>query len=440
MERRRIAVVGSGISGLSAAWLLAGRHQVTLYEKGERLGGHSNTVEVMLDGAPVAVDTGFIVFNRKTYPNLTALFAHLGVRAADSDMSFAISLERGRTEYHCGGLAGIFAQKRNLFSPRHWRMVADIVRFQREVRADMTRPGSSSLSLQEYFDRGGYGPAFREDHLLPMASAIWSSAHADTLGLPVEALVQFFDNHGLLTLEKTVKWETVLGGSKNYVKSLAQGFEIKLDRPVAAIRRQKDGVVIEDGAGGSERFDDVVIAAHADQALKMLVDADAAEHETLGAFRYSRNLAVLHRDESFMPRKRNVWSSWNFVGRRGAPQDRVAVTYWMNRLQPLATKRDLFVTLNPEHTPRHGTLLHSEVYHHPIFNSQTAAAQKKLWSLQGRRNTWFAGAYFGAGFHEDGLQAGLAVAEQLGGVRRPWNVMNESGRIHVGEPVMASLA
>lgn len=440
MHKLKIAVVGTGISGLSAAWLLARRHQVTVYERAERLGGHSHTVLTAIEGKAVPVDTGFIVFNRKTYPNLTALFAHLGVAAAPSNMSFGISLDGGETEYHCGGLGGVFTQKRKLFSPRHWRMLRDVIRFQKEVRNDIVRFGGASISLGDYLDLAGYSEAFREDHLLPMASAIWSTSHDDTLAYPAAALVSFFDNHGLMTLEKDVLWETVAGGSQAYVEKLAKGLHVRLDCPVTGIRRTGAGVIIADGSGRQELFDHVVLASHADQSLAMLEDADAQERALLGAFPYSRNLAVLHTDESFMPKSRAVWSSWNFTGRRSAAQDSVAITYWMNRLQNLPLQTNVFVTLNPERPPHHGTLLNSEIYHHPIFNLATAKAQKALWSLQGRRNTWFCGAYFGAGFHEDGLQAGLAVAEQLGEVRRPWSVANESGRILLDPRILAGAA
>lgn len=440
MQKLKIAVVGSGISGLSAAWLLAQRHQVTVYERAERLGGHSNTVMAEVEGKQIPVDTGFIVFNRKTYPNLTALFAHLGVAAGHSDMSFGVSLDGGATEYHCGGLEGIFAQKKNLFSPRHWLMIRDIIRFQREARADIIRFGGATISLGDYLDLAGYSAAFRDDHLLPMAGAIWSTSPADTLAYPAQALIGFFDNHGLMTLEKDVLWETVVGGSKCYVDKLAKGLEVRLDCPVTAIRRTGSAVIISDESGRAETFDHVVLASHADQSLDLLADADGEEKSLLSSFRYSRNLAVLHTDESFMPRSRKVWSSWNFTGRRNAPKDCVAITYWMNRLQNLPVKTPVLVTLNPERAPRHGSLLYSEVYHHPVFDPKTALAQKNLWSLQGRRNTWFCGAYFGAGFHEDGLQAGLAVAEQLGGVKRPWQVENESGRIHLRSLQLANVA
>jgi hypothetical protein len=333
----------------------------------------------------------------------------------------------------------VFAQKRNLFRPRHWRMVRDILRFQREAPSDMDRLSGTPVALGDYLRAAGYSRDFQEDHLLPMASAIWSTSHADTLAYPVQSLVRFFQNHGLLTTKKDVLWETVSGGSRRYVTCLARALSgnIRLECPVTGIRRVGNSVIVTDTTGMAQTYDHVVLASHADQSLAMLGDADAQERSLLGAFRYSRNLAVLHRDTSFMPKNPRVWSSWNFVGQRKAPQEGVAITYWMNRLQNLPIQTPVFVTLNPDRAPRHGTLLHSEIYHHPVFDTATATAQKHLWSLQGRRNTWFCGAYFGAGFHEDGLQAGLAVAEQLGAVRRPWQVENESGRIVLGARALA---
>ncbi len=422
-------MVGSGISGLSAAWLLGQEHAVTLYEQADRAGGHSNTVFARFGSEQIPVDTGFIVFNRATYPNLTALFAHLGVPTQRSDMSFAASLDDGAFEYMGGTLAGLFAQKRNILRPRFWRMLADIARFYRNTVRDALAPGFDELTLGEYLDAADYGQHFRNDHLLPMASAIWSATPDEMLSYPALAFIRFHANHGLLQAAGRPAWETVSGGSIRYVKRLLASFDgiVHLDAAVVAITRAHDGVWIADSRGKLERFDHVVLACHADQALALLAEPTDSERRLLGAFRYTRNLAVLHSDPGFMPKRRAAWASWNYVA--GPARERPFFTYWMNRLQGIPGSRPIFVTLNPPRPPRSGTLHHSEAYEHPLFDKHALAAQKHLWELQGVKRTWFCGAYFGAGFHEDGLQAGLAVAEDLSGVRRPWNVPDESGRI-----------
>jgi predicted NAD/FAD-binding protein len=420
--RLRIAIVGTGISGLSAAWLLGRRHDITVYEQAGRVGGHANTVVVPVGGRPVAVDTGFIVFNRRAYPALGALFDWLDVPTRPSEMSFSVSIDDGALEYSGGGLAGLLGQRRNLVRPRFWSMLAGTMRFYRQASRDAERLEDETISLGAYLERGRYGKAFRDDHLLPMAGAIWSAAPAEMLSYPAAAFVRFHANHGLLQLRDRPQWETVVGGSRTYVERLAAPYadRIRLNTSVTAVRRPDDRVVVRDSTGRSERFDHVVMACHADQALAALADPSVEESRLLGAFRYSRNHAILHSDESLMPRRRSVWSSWNYVGQRNDPAGRVRVTYWMNRLQRLASDRPLFVTLNPPRPPRAGTILHSEDYDHPLFDADALRAQRRLRLLQGHRNTWFCGAHFGSGFHEDGLQSGLAVAAELGGVRPPW--------------------
>lgn len=439
--RLKIAVIGTGISGLSAAWLLQQRHDVTVYERAARLGGHSNTVDVNAGDRTVPVDTGFIVYNPPNYPNLTALFEHLGVPTKPSDMSFGVSLDGGDLEYSGSDLAGLFAQKRNLVRPRFLSMLRDLLRFYRDAPAAAAALDDPAITLGDYLRQGGYGDAFCRDHLLPMAAAIWSAPAHEMLDYPAAAFIRFHANHGLLQIADRPEWRTVDGGSKVYVAKLTERIadRIRLDCGAVSVRRTGDGVVVRDGNGHVQHFDHVVLASHADQSLALLEDADARERGVLGAFRYSHNLAVLHTDARFMPKRRAAWSSWNFIGDRDA-ESGVCVTYWMNRLQSIAGALDMFVTLNPPEPPHAGTLLHSEVYEHPMFDTPAIRAQSELWSLQGRGNTWYCGAYFGAGFHEDGLQAGLAVAEALGGVRRPWNVANESGRIHLppqGAPAFA---
>ncbi|MGO4404399.1 NAD(P)/FAD-dependent oxidoreductase [Bosea sp. RAF48] len=431
-EATRVAVIGAGISGLSAAWLLGQAHDVVLFEAAPRLGGHANTVRVAGDGGETAVDTGFIVYNEATYPNFIALMEHLGVATQPTEMSFAVSLDGGRLEYSGTSVSGLFAQRSNLMRPRFWAMLQDITRFYRNASRDALAGGAADVSLGDYLAAGGYGAAFRDDHLLPMAAAIWSAPCSEILSYPATAFLRFHHNHGLLQLTDRPIWRTVTGGSGVYVQKLRTAFsgEVRVGSPVRQVRRGANDVVLM-GDGWNETFSHVVFATHADQALAMLADPGTAEAEALGAFRYSRNRAVLHGDTALMPKRRRAWASWNHIGDRAQPDSACAVTYWMNLLQGLPEGRPLFVTLNPPDTLRADTILHEETYEHPLFDAAALEAQARLWSLQGTRRSWFCGAYFGSGFHEDGLQAGLAVAEALGGVRRPWRVRNESGRIPV---------
>jgi predicted NAD/FAD-binding protein len=438
--KKNIAVIGTGISGMSAAWLLSQRHAVTVYECDRRIGGHSNTVTVQSTKGPIAVDTGFIVYNELTYPNLTALFAHLEVSTQLSDMSFAVSLANGDLEYSGTNLSGLFAEKRNLLRPRFWSMLRDLHRFYREAPRDLAVLEEFHTTLGDYLDAGAYGSAFRRDHLLPIAASIWSAPADTILNYPAAAFIRFQDSHGLLRLRNRPPWRTVIGGSRAYIERLTRSYvdRIRVSAGVTAVHRSVDGVKIRDRNRCVETFDHVVIATHADQALALLDNPTAQERRLLGAFRYSRNSAVLHSDPALMPKRRAVWSSWNHIGSGDGDDAQVCpmVTYWMNMLQNIPRETPLFVTLNPRRVPRE--VLHSEIYEHPLFDSAAIKAQRRLWSLQGRHNTWFCGAYFGAGFHEDGLQAGLAVAEALGGMRRPWNVANESGRIVLDRPPIAA--
>ena len=429
-----IAVVGSGIAGMSAAWLLSQRHRVTVYDSEDRLGGHSHTVDAPSPDGPTPVDMGFIVYNEVNYPNLTALFAHLGVRTRPTEMTFAVSLDDGALEYGANTLLSLFAQPSNLLSGRFWLMLRDILRFYRHA-PDHACAQDGLATLGEYLGANGYGRAFQEDHLLPQAAAIWSAPAAAIRDYPAEAFIRFCKTHGLLQVFGRPVWRTVIGGSREYVARLTASYadRVRLGCGVRRIRRGPDGVAVLDQQGEVRRFDHVVVAAHADQALAMLDDPSADERALLGAFSYTRNHAVLHNDPRLMPRRKAAWSGWNYMGR---PDDtggrKLCVTYWMNQLQGLPDSQPLFVTLNPIHPPAPGLLIRNEVYEHPVFDAAALTAQSRLWSLQGARNTWYCGAYFGAGFHEDGLQAGLAVAEALGGVRRPWRVKDESGRIVLG--------
>ena len=440
-QRLRIAVVGGGIAGLSAAWLLSGRHEVTLFEADERLGGHANTTEAPGFKAAVPVDTGFIVYNEPNYPNFTALLKHLNVETIPADMALSVSLDDGAFEYSSFGMSGMFAQFSNVFSARFWSMLRDVTRFYRHGPKDLAGLEAPLTSLDEYLEQKGYCQAFRDDHLLPQAAAIWSTPLAAIGAYPAAALIRFFQNHGMMSVFGRGLWRTVAGGSRSYVRELSKAFagEARKGVRVTGVRRVAGGAEVRDATGRIERFDQVVIATHGDAALALLDDPSPEERRLLGAFKYSRNLTVLHTDPSLMPKRKRAWTSWNHIGRRDAPEDG-CVTYWMNRLQTIKDAPDLFVTLNPTRPIAPEAVIRTEVYEHPLFDAGAIAAQRQVWDIQGVRSTWFCGSYFGHGFHEDALQAGLAVAEQLGGVRRPWTVAEESGRIHVGAPPVEAAA
>lgn len=427
----KIAIIGTGISGLSAAWLLARHHSVTVYEAADRIGGHSHTEEIEVGSRRIGVDTGFMVYNEPSYPNLTALFAELGVPTTPTDMSFAVSLDGGGLEYAGSNLAGLLAQPSNLFKPRFWSMLTDLLRFYRLAPGHLAQMGE--MSLDAYLDWAGFGPALREDHLYPMAAAIWSTPAALVGDYPAAAFVRFCENHGLLKLSGRPVWRTVCNGSREYVSRLTSSFSdcILIGTPVLSIVRDEDGVVVHDAKGGRRRFDHVVIATHADRALALLADPSSDERRLLSKFSYARNEAVLHTDIALMPKRRAAWASWNYLSQSAGDGNarHLSVTYWMNRLQPLGIETPVFVTLNPLTEARSGTVLRRENYEHPMSDVASMRAQQELWTLQGRQKTWFCGSYFGAGFHEDGLQSGLAVAEDLGGHRRPWTVANDSARI-----------
>ena len=419
-KKRRIAVVGSGIAGLSAAWRLSLVYDVVLYEAGSRAGGHANTVRTRIGGQDVDVDTGFIVYNPRNYPNFAPMLERLGVETARSDMSFAASLDGGRFEY-ASGPDGLFAQKRNVLRPRMWRMLGDILRLQKHARSADHR--TETRTLDDFLLGEGYSQTFREDHILPMCAAIWSSPVDQMRGFPARSFFDFFTNHGLLQLVDRPQWRTIAGGSARYVEKLAGAFrgELRLACPVRAIERDPAGVTVH-SPHGAERFDDLVLACHSDQALRLLDRPDPRERHLLGAIAYRPNTAVLHTDTRLMPRRRSAWASWNYLEDRrvAASSARISLTYWMNALQPLPTDTPVLVTLNPQIRPDPACVLHTDHYDHPVFDAAAIAAQPQFAALQGHRRTWYCGAWLGSGFHEDGLQSGLAVAEALGAPERPW--------------------
>lgn len=421
--RRRVAVVGSGIAGLGTAWLLArsGAHAVTVFEAGSHAGGHTHTVDVTVDGISHPVDTGFLVFNRKTYPNLCALFEMLAVKVVGSEMSFAVSLESPLLEWAGADLGTVFAQRANLFRPAVWRMLVEILRFNREATRMATSDSLPEISLGDYLERGRYSTGFRDWYLLPMAAAIWSCPTGAMLEYPLATFVRFCHNHGLLQVNDRPQWLTVERGGREYVNTiLASLDDVRLETAVRRVVRDAEGVWLHTDAG-PEYFDEVVLACHSDQALKILgADAYPEERRVLAAVRYQPNRAVVHTDIALLPRRRKVWSAWNYIAGAAQPDGQpVSVSYLINRLQPLPFDTPVVVTLNPCREPAEDKVLGSYEYAHPVFDEAAIAAQGALEDIQGRAGVWFAGAWTGYGFHEDGLKSAIAVVEAMG-VGVPW--------------------
>ena len=420
----RVAVIGAGIAGLSAAMRLSPHAEVTLFEANDYLGGHANTVDVTVDGVTHPVDTGFLVFNHRTYPQLVRLFSELGVPTAASDMSFAVSVGPHRFEWCGTDLASLFAQPSNALSPRFWRMLRDIFRFNRQATGLATgyepshggEPPRLDEPLGAFLERERYSTAFRDGYLLPMAAAIWSCPMKTMLEFPLGSFVRFFHNHGLLQIEDRPQWHTVLGGSREYVRRIrARLDDVRLATPVRSVSRPQagaGGVLIATDAG-TERFDHAVLACHSDQSLRMLADATEEERSVLAAIPYQPNQAWLHTDTGLMPRRRSAWAAWNYLSDGDVDAPQVSVTYWLNRLQPLPFAAPVLLSLNPLREPAPGRTIARFAYEHPVFERQSAAAQRRLGRMQGARRTWFAGAWAGYGFHEDGLRSGLAAADAL---------------------------
>ena len=421
---RRVAVVGSGIAGNGAAWLLSRRHAVTLFESDTRAGGHSHTVDLTLDGVSAPIDTGFLVFNRKTYPHLCGLFETLGVETVGSDMSFAFTRDQPDLEWAGTNLATVFGQPANLLRLDFLRMVRDILRFNRVGSRLAQSDSCPSGSLGDYLDAHGYSMAFRDWYLLPMAAAIWSCPKTTMLAFPLRSFLQFCHNHCLLQVEGRPQWLTVAGGSRSYVQRMHRDLtDVRLGRKIHALRRLKSGVELI-GDGWQETFDAVVLACHSDESLQILgSEATPDEREVLGAVRYQPNRAVLHSDPALLPRRSRVWAAWNYLAdsRAGGASGTspVAVSYLINKLQPLPFAQPVVVTLNPFRDPDPGLTWREIRYSHPVFDQAAMAAQARLPCIQGKGAVWFAGAWTGYGFHEDGLRSAVVVARDFG-VTPPW--------------------
>ena len=409
----RIAVVGSGIAGLASAWLLSKRHEVVLFEANDYLGGHTHTHEVELDGSRHQVDTGFIVHNRQHYPLLTRLFDELGVETKPTTMSFSVHSEASGVEYSATSLDTLFCQRSNLVSRRFLGMLADLVRFYR-IAPHLLDDADDGPTLGEFLAVHRFGAAFRDEHLVPMASALWSSPPERILAFPARYLARFMANHQMLQLRGRPQWRVVVGGSNAYVRAMQRAWrvDVRSASPVQRVRRDAEGVEVF-AAGSVERFDQIVLACHSDDALALLADANANEQEVLGAIPYQRNDVVLHTDATLLPRNRKAWAAWNAHVPR-EPDAACTVSYCMNLLQGIESPQPLVVSLNRTAAIDPARILRRLQYRHPVYTLASVAAQARRPEIQGHRRTWFAGAYWGWGFHEDGVVSAVKVGERFG--------------------------
>ena len=420
--RQKIAIIGSGISGLGSAYLLSEHHDVTVFEADHRPGGHSHTVDVQVDGHRFGVDTGFLVFNERTYPLLCRLFGHLQTPVVKSEMSFSVEIASPKLEWAGTNLDTVFAQRRNLLNLSFWKMLKDILRFNKNATRALDNPLAANQSLGEYLDKHRYGDSFRNDYLLPMAAAIWSCPTEQMLAYPFHTFVRFCHNHGLLQIMNRPSWMTVAGGSQVYVAALIdtihkRGSEIRLESNIQAIQRHSEGVTIQT-QNGIERFDQILLACHSDQALTLLGnDATTEEQSLLNAIRYQPNRAVLHTDAQILPSNTKAWAAWNYsspgkLGQNFGPTP-VSVSYLLNRLQPLPAETPVIVTLNPWHEPDAAKTIRQIHYAHPVFDGPAIAAQAAIKRISGQNRTYYAGAWLGYGFHEDGFASAVRAASQL---------------------------
>lgn len=410
----RIAIVGTGIAGLTCAHLLSGRHDLTVFERDDRPGGHTNTVRIDLPEETHEVDTGFIVYNERNYPGLVRLFDRLAIPSKPSDMSFSVSDQDSGVEWRATSPGTVFAQRRNLLRPEFLRMLADVVGFNRSARRLLLGGAPEASTLGDLVREGGWSPRLVDWYLRPMVSAIWSAAPEQALDIPATTFARFFENHGLLRLGDQPRWRTVDGGARTYVRRILGplGDRVRLGTPVTKVRRTRDGVELLSDRHGPETFDHVILAGHSDQSLALLADASPAEREILGAMRYQPNTAVLHTDDRHLPRLPRVRASWNY--RLSGSARWATVTYHLNRLQSIKSRHDICVSLNPTEMPEPGRVLGIYDYAHPVLDRAATGAQKRHHEINGRRSTWYCGAYWGYGFHEDGVQSALRVCRAFG--------------------------
>jgi predicted NAD/FAD-binding protein len=409
----KIAIIGTGIAGMTTAWLLHREHDIAVFEANPAIGGHTNTVDVESGGRSYAVDTGFIVFNDWTYPNFIWLLEQLGISSQPTTMSFSVRCERTGLEYNGNNLNSLFAQRRNLFRPSFYRMLLDILRFNREA-LNLLEDQRHPMTLQEYLNRQGYSREFVKYYIIPMAAAIWSARPDTITRIPAVYFVRFFKNHGLLSINERPQWRVIQGGSRRYAERLVAAFRqcIRLNCPVSRVRRHPAHVQIKPRDGDWERFDAVILTTHSDEALRILADPSPQEREILSAIPYQENEAVLHTDLRLLPRRRRAWAAWNYHI-PAQDEERVAVSYNMNMLQELDASDTFCVTLNRSEAVDPAKILYRTVYHHPVFTPQAVAAQARRDEISGVNRTWYCGAYWGYGFHEDGVNSALAVAKSL---------------------------
>lgn len=413
----RIAIIGSGISGLGAAYILNTTHDITVYEKNDYIGGHSRTITVRDQNKDVPVDTGFIVFNNRCYPLLKGLFEHLKVPVIKSDMSFGVSISNSWLEY---GSKSIFGQRKNIFRYKFWGMILDIIRFNSSAKRFIDAP--PSISLEDCLNQLKLGDWFKRYYLQAMGAAIWSCSIDTILKFPASSFVRFFENHGLLTVNSHPQWYTVKGGSREYIEKLTHEFKdkIRLHCGVNKVTRNNGRVQIQDDTRRIEEYDSVVFACHADQALKMLETPSQEEENILGAFSYQDNKIIVHTDTNFMPRRKDCWASWVYLSNDAKDSNPVvSLSYWMNNLQDLKTEKPIFVTLNPSNRPQEESILDEHIFSHPVFTKEAVEAQALIDSIQGFQNTWYCGAYQRYGFHEDGLLSSVRMTKKMG-ITAPW--------------------
>ena len=420
--KKKLAIVGSGISGMAAAWFLHRRFDITLFEQNDYVGGHTNTVTIEEGNRKVPVDTGFMVFNHVTYPLLTRLFKELEVETEATDMSFSVQHRPSNLEFNGGNLDLLFVQRRNLLSPRYWRMLFSIDRFNKEAIPAINDPRWADFTLAQYIQSRGYGSDMLDRYLIPMSSAVWSTPPEEMLDFPAMTLLRFWHNHGFLGLDKRHQWFTVTGGSKNYAEKLTAPYQdrIRRNRKVIGVKRSQKSVELTFAEGTGETFDKIILASHADQSLAMLSDPTEQESRLLREFRYQPNTATLHTDESFMPRIRRCWASWNYrLDTTEVGDERATIHYWMNNLQPLPVAQPFIVTLNPGRAPDPNLVYDTYMFEHPIFDTAAIHNQNKIDMIQGYNRLWFCGAYQRYGFHEDGIGSAVKMAQRMG-IYPPW--------------------